>query len=103
MRGLQDELPISIRGLVHIPEHGEVGVRAGLGFHRAVQQDGPVLQQSDAPLRLAHLQLGHWEGGMEKCGERWVINTEKKLAWVPSTFKTFRYCTKSLLSTLICS
>lgn len=50
MRGLQDELPISIRGLVHVPEHGEVGVGAGLGFHRAVQQDGPVLQQSDAPL-----------------------------------------------------
>lgn len=48
--GLQDELAIGIRGLVDIPQHSKVRVRAGLGFHGAVQRDGPVLHQGDAPL-----------------------------------------------------
>lgn len=31
--GLQDELAIGVRGLVDVPQHGEVRVGAGLGFH----------------------------------------------------------------------
>ena len=77
MGGLQDELAVGVGGLVDVPQHGEVRVGAGLGFHRAVEGDGTVLHQRDAPLRLAHLQLGHCEGGMEKDEERWVINIEK--------------------------
>lgn len=30
--GFEDELAVSVRGLVNIPEHSEVGVLAGLGL-----------------------------------------------------------------------
>lgn len=50
MGGLEDELAIGVGGLVDVPQHGEVRVGAGLGFHRAVEGDGAVFHQSDAPL-----------------------------------------------------
>lgn len=93
MGGLQDELAVGIGGLVHVPQHGKVRVRAGLGFHRAVERDGAVLHQGDAPLRLAHLQLGHCQGETKEGEKRCSVNMEEKLTCLGRTQELSPSCT----------
>lgn len=78
---------------MHVPQHGKVRVGAGLGFHRAVEWDGAVLHQGDAPLRLAHLQLGHCQGETKEGEKRWGVNMEEKLTCLGRTQELSPSCT----------